>query len=140
MSTVEDNKEMVRRYFEEGLNNVDMTVIQDSLASEYIGYWATGEAVKRNEAEAVIKSTNKAFPDLHYTIETIVSDEDFVSTRVRVTATHKGEIMGIQPTGRVYTWEEAIFSRLQNGKISEEWQYLTSPSLFEQMKQNTSNN
>jgi len=41
-----------------------------------------------------------AFPDLHADIEDIIAEGDRVAIRVMCRGTHKGEIMGIAPTGR----------------------------------------
>ncbi len=39
-----------------------------------------------------------AFPDLHFDIDQIFGDGDFVATRWTATGTHRGELMGIKPT------------------------------------------
>ncbi len=41
-----------------------------------------------------------AFPDLHFDIDQIFGDGDFVATRWTATGTHRGELMGIKPTNR----------------------------------------
>jgi SnoaL-like polyketide cyclase len=38
-----------------------------------------------------------------------------------VKATHKGELLGIAPTGRRVRWDEVDVYRLSDGKITEEW-------------------
>lgn len=38
-----------------------------------------------------------------------------------VTGTHRGEYMGIPPTGRSVTYSEIIVFRFEDGRIAETW-------------------
>src|SRR5437763_10234946 len=42
----------------------------------------------------------RAFPDLHVTVEDVIAEGDKVVCRNMVTGTHRGEYMGIPPTGK----------------------------------------
>lgn len=62
-----------------------------------------------------------AFPDVHVTREFILVDEGIVVERAHATASHQGELMGVEPTGKPVTWTELHAYRIENGKISEVW-------------------
>jgi steroid delta-isomerase-like uncharacterized protein len=62
-----------------------------------------------------------AFPDMRYTIESIVAQDDRVAVLYSWTGTHAGSIGGIPATGRTVHATGAIFCRLANGKIVEQW-------------------
>jgi len=62
-----------------------------------------------------------AFPDLHVTIDDMFAEGDKVVQRWTVTATHKGELMGVPPTGKQITWSGITISRFADGKSVEDW-------------------
>ncbi len=58
-----------------------------------------------------------AFPDLRGKSETMVAEGDWVTERLTVSGTQKGEFLGIAPTGRKASWEVIAMYRLADGKI-----------------------
>jgi steroid delta-isomerase-like uncharacterized protein len=64
---------------------------------------------------------HRAFPDLHVTVEDVIAEGDKVVGRNSVTGTHRGEYMGIPPTGRSVTYNEIFIARFVNGRIAETW-------------------
>jgi predicted ester cyclase len=62
-----------------------------------------------------------AFPDLQVKVEDIFGAEDKVTVRLRISATHAGEFLGIQPTGKRVEYESTEVYRIADGKIVEEW-------------------
>jgi steroid delta-isomerase-like uncharacterized protein len=62
-----------------------------------------------------------AFPDMRYTVEDLIAEDDKVVDRISWQATHQGELMGIPPTGNTVTVTEMHISRIAEGKIVERW-------------------
>lgn len=62
-----------------------------------------------------------AFPDYKGEIESIVVEDDLVSLHFRWTGTHKGEFMGVKPTGKKFFRRTADVLRMKSGKIVEHW-------------------
>jgi predicted ester cyclase len=63
----------------------------------------------------------RAYPDLHITIEDMIEEGDKVVMRDTVTGTHRGELMGIAPTGRSVSYNEIFIARFEGGRIAETW-------------------
>ena len=74
----------------------------------------------------------RAFPDLHITVEDLIVEGDKVVSRNTVTGTHKGEYMGVPPTGRSITYNEIYIVRFAGGRLAETWGVV---DVFSQMKQ-----
>lgn len=62
-----------------------------------------------------------AFPDLHIEVEHLVADEDNVSFAYTVTGTHKGDFMGVAPTGTKISARGVQIGRFENAKLKERW-------------------
>jgi steroid delta-isomerase-like uncharacterized protein len=63
----------------------------------------------------------RAYPDLHVTVEDVITEGDKVVCRNVVTGTHQGEYMGLPPTGRSVTYNEIFIFRFDGGRIAETW-------------------
>jgi steroid delta-isomerase-like uncharacterized protein len=63
-----------------------------------------------------------ALPDLRAEEQAVIASDDLVAVRLVVTATHKGDLLGIPATGRSVQWDAVdIYRVTDDGKISEEW-------------------
>jgi len=80
-----------------------------------------------------ILSIHNAFPDIKYTLEDIVADEDRVAWRYLAQGTHIGRSMGISPTAKKVTVNGMIINRFIDGKIAEHWQIFDRLDMFQQI-------
>lgn len=62
-----------------------------------------------------------AFPDVHVEREFYITEGDIFMERARAVATHKGSLMGIEPTGKKIIWTELHAYRVEDGQITEVW-------------------
>ncbi len=62
-----------------------------------------------------------AFPDLKVTPEHITADENTVALAYTMQGTHKGDFMGIAPTGKPVKARGVQIARFENGKMVERW-------------------
>jgi len=76
---------------------------------------------------------NGAFPDVLVTEEDLIAGDDKVVERSSAVATHKGSLMGEQPTNKRIHWAEIHVYRLQDGKIREHWVEMAMMELLQQI-------
>ena len=62
-----------------------------------------------------------AFPDLHITPEHVDSTEDDIALAYTITGTHKGDFLGVAPTGKRISARGMQIARFEDGKIVERW-------------------
>jgi steroid delta-isomerase-like uncharacterized protein len=62
-----------------------------------------------------------AFPDTQITIEDLLAEGEKVSTRWTARSTHQGDMMGVPPSGNRVEVPGITISRIEGGKIVEEW-------------------
>jgi steroid delta-isomerase-like uncharacterized protein len=79
------------------------------------------EATGSQLAKEVFARLLEAYPDLHITIEDLIEEGDKVVARNTVTGTHRGDYMGIPPTGKSVTYNEIFIGRFADGRIAETW-------------------
>ena len=60
-----------------------------------------------------------AFPDIHGTVEHMLTEDNLVVVYLNWTGIHKGVFQGIPPTGKPITVRFANLYRIENGKIVE---------------------
>jgi predicted ester cyclase len=66
-----------------------------------------------------VQMYRRAFPDLTPTMLGICQEGDTVCVRWRMSGTHRGALLGIQPTGKKVSAEGINFDRYRNGKLVE---------------------
>jgi predicted ester cyclase len=104
-----ENKAMVHRLLE-AINTANMDVMDELFAPELAG-----------QAKQGFTAFRSAFPDWREDIVDLVAEEDKVVVRFKCSGTHRGEMMGIPPTGRRQEVDEVYFLRVEDGKFVEFW-------------------
>jgi steroid delta-isomerase-like uncharacterized protein len=74
-----------------------------------------------------------ALPDWHSDIEQLIGEGDTVVERFAASGTHRGELMGVPPTGKVLTLRGIQIFRIENGLIVERWGRLDEMGLLRQL-------
>jgi predicted ester cyclase len=75
-----------------------------------------------------------AFPDLRMTVEDLIAGGDKTVARVRVTGTHKGEFIGLPPTGAGADIEIIDIMRFDGaGLVCEHWGVADMLKLMQQL-------
>jgi predicted ester cyclase len=123
----DDNKALVRRYYDQVLNGGDLDAVGDFFANERIV-----EGIR-----AGCFSYFTAFPDVHCSIEELVAEGDKVFCRSTITGTHDGEYKGIPPTGRHVSTEAAEVFRIADGKFVGYWCLTNVAGLMRQLTEDT---
>ena len=132
MST-EENKAIVRRLLEEGFNQRNLALFDELYAPNFV-YHLGSTTIEGVEAFKQFTLMNIAsVPDLHFTIEDQVAEGDTVVTRWIVSGTHKGDLMGVPPTGKQATVTGIGINHFANGKIVENWTNMDVLGLLQQL-------
>ena len=130
-----ENKAISRRADEELFNQGNLDVADELFAPNFVYHdpaggeeWRGPESVKRYAA-----MLRAAFPDLRQTVEDQVAERDKVAYRWTARGTHKGELMGIAPTGNRVEFTGIAIARIQDGKIEEMWESYDALGLMRQL-------
>lgn len=107
----EDNKDVVRRYYDQVINGRDLDAVEEYFADERIVAGVRSGCF----------SYFQAFPDLHVSLEELIGEGDRVFLRSTLTGTHDGEYKGVPATGRQIATEAAEVFRIGDGKFVGYW-------------------
>jgi predicted ester cyclase len=129
----EQNIALVRQLFK-AIDAQDYRRFNELLAPGAILRGATPqENITADNSEQLLSSIYRALPDLAHSVEDIFSKGDKVVARALIQATHKGELMGIPPTGnRLGYYQFAIF-QIIDGKIKEGWRLTDNLGMMTQL-------
>ena len=116
----EENKALIRRYFE-ALSGKDKPA---AVVNRYI----TDEELKHHIAQFEV-----VFPGYQLTAEDMIAEGDKVVVRSTFHGTHKGDWMGIPPTGKQVTMPLILIYRIADGKIAEHWMQADTLGLLQQL-------
>ena len=124
MST-EENKALVRRVFE-AFNNQNLAVVDELLEERYAPAFVWHDAPPGFSPglagfKQAFTASWTAFPDGHWTIEDQIAEGDKVTTRYTGRGTHRGEFLGVPPTGKQASWTGIEIDRIEEDKIVETW-------------------
>ncbi len=130
-ATAEKNKSLLLRYFDE-MNKGNESYLDEYFAADYIYHGPAGE-LNVEDFKAMHSMFLFAFPDAIASVEDIIAVGDKVATRWKIRGTHKGELQGMAPTGKEVTITGIIITRVEGGKVVEEWEAFDQLSLMQQL-------
>jgi len=109
--SLEENKALVRREQEEL-----WTYTGDLDAAEELFAPEQAEAAGQEASDF-----RRGFPDVVSTIEDLIAEGDKVTARWRARATHRGEYVGVPPTGKEVEFTGISVYRIEGNRIAESW-------------------
>ena len=134
MSTLqEQNKNLIHRFFEVGINQNKLDVFDEIIAPNYVNYNLPAPAPGPEGLRQVVGMFKAGFPDLHATVEATIAEGDRVATRGYITGTHNGTFMNIPPTGKSIKLTFTDIWRIENGKAVENWVQMDMLGLMQQL-------
>jgi predicted ester cyclase len=130
----DDNKALIRTYVETIFNQQQVDRAGELVAPEYVDHAALpGQAPGLEGVKQKWAMYLAGIPDLRVTIEELVAEGDKVAVRRSYAGTHRGELLGIPPTGRPVRIGGISIFRLTGGKIAEQWEQLDRLALLQQL-------
>ena len=131
--SLEENKAVVRRYWEELWNGKNKRVLDDIVSENTKIHFAPGQAHQPPNFYVWFEHALASFPDVHFTVYDMFAEGDEVVARWSYEATHTGDFLGIPATGKRVTDYGINIFRVENGKIADMWINQDSLGLLQQL-------
>jgi steroid delta-isomerase-like uncharacterized protein len=138
MSTLEQNKEIVQRIFNEFWRAGKTSVLDQLLATDVTNHELSKEPVSgRNAykewANGFRQVTATGFPDMDIALDTLVAEGDFVAKRWTFRGTHSGDYMGLPASARQVVMAGVTIYRIQGGQVRETWWNYDALGMMQQL-------
>jgi len=129
------NKQLVQTFIQELFTNGDLDAVDRYLDPEFVNHDAPFPGAPDGPegmrlAAAVFR---QALPDWHSEVDQLIAEGDNVVERFTASGTHRGELMGAQPTGKTITLAGIQIFRIGGDKIVERWGRLDEVGLLHQL-------
>jgi steroid delta-isomerase-like uncharacterized protein len=134
---LEENKALVRRWFEQVWNQKKEAAIDEmfSRRAKAYGFPEPDSVVAGpEEFKRLHRDFCGAFPDLHVTLDDVVAEGDVVAVRWHVDATHKGDHLGFPASGRKASLTGSSFLIIGQGQILDGWNQMDMTALFRRLQ------
>lgn len=132
--SIEAMKKAVRTWIEEGFNQKNLAVFDTYFASELVNHGLPPMLPPNLEGTKMFAGAFiNAFPDIQVSIEDLVAENDQLVTRWSAHRTHKGELMGIPPTGTQVKMTGIAIDRFVGDKSVEHWEIVDQLGLMQQL-------
>lgn len=135
MTTLEENKKLIRMFIEEAVNKGNLAAADEYFTPDYVSHIPGAPPLPPGPGafKQVMAAWRKAFPDWHMTIEELLADGDKVCNRFTTTGTHKAKLWGIAATNKSMVVKGIEIHRIAGGKVAESWICDDVPSIMQQL-------
>ena len=116
-----DPKATIRRMFDEVINQGRLDVIDELFAEDYLDHGPMGDLPGRDAFRKMVAQWRESVPDVHCTVDNLVSEGDLIGWVVHASGTHTGDGLGFPATGRRFETSSANIGRFRDGKAVEHW-------------------
>jgi steroid delta-isomerase-like uncharacterized protein len=133
---VEENIQLMQRWFQEVWNEGRIQTIYDLLASNAVAKGQSGgesEIRGPEEFARFVQQIRAAFRDVKLQVEDIFGAKDEVVIRWSAVMTHTGDAFGVSATGKSVRTRGVTIARIENGKIIEGWDNWDQLGMLEQI-------
>jgi hypothetical protein len=139
-SQVEANIKMYTHVWDEILNKGNLDMFDTHFSANYtnktVSYTVNGPA----EGKEYFGAFLTGFSDINFVVDEVFGTGDRVVKRWSFTGTHSGEFSGIPATGKTITVRGVSVTRIADGKIAEELDYMDDLGFLQQLGAITTTN
>ena len=133
----EENKVLVRRWFEEVWNKGRSDAVNEMFADDGIAHGLADDSGNELRGPAGFKEFHakfrEAFPDIIVSVEDSISEGDLVAVRCSVRGKHSGHSLGFSATDAQVEFTGMSIVKIKDGKIVEAWNNFDFMNLYKQL-------
>lgn len=134
--TPEENKAIIRRYFEGAWGRGEDALIDEHVAEDAVLHDLVRQGLPPGRAgvRASLQAFRDGFPDMTVEMHDLIAEGDLVAFRFHSEGTHTGEMRGVLPTGRRASLDGLVLTRLRDGQIVEGWAELGLMDMLQELR------
>jgi predicted ester cyclase len=131
----EQNKTLVRRFYEEVENQGKLEIADELFAADFRDVYNSASPFPVTGIDGIKKLATALHEHLELMVEIkdLVAEGDRVVARISTTSTHKTPFFGVPPTGRKFVNEGVEIFRIVGGKLAERWVYIDRVPMMKEL-------
>jgi steroid delta-isomerase-like uncharacterized protein len=131
--SIETNKALVRRFYDQVLNGRRVEAIDELTVADYDEHdplpgQREGRDGLKDRVSMLVEGLAPTF-----TVEDVVAEGDRVVVRWTNSARHVGDFLGIPPTGRYCAIAGIDVYRIEDGQLAEHWHVIDQLAMLQQL-------
>jgi steroid delta-isomerase-like uncharacterized protein len=136
---LDENKAIIPRFAEEVQSQHNLDVVGDLMDTNMVDHYYEMQGLPQPNLNAVegfqrfYSGVLAAFPDVKADIHNMIAEGDLVATHKTLHCTHKGEFMGIPPTGKRVEVDVIDIFHIAEGKMVEYWGIINWTRVLQQL-------
>jgi steroid delta-isomerase-like uncharacterized protein len=132
---IEENKALVRRFYEEVWDRGNVEFAQEVFAEDYLRHdlRPSAAAPGPHGHRQIAAAFRAAFPDLRWHVDLLLAEGDLVAGRWTASGTSTGPWAGMAATGKHATFSGVNIFRIRDGKVVEIWNHRDDLGLAQQL-------
>ena len=129
------NKALIRRLYEEVWNQRKFEVINEIISPSHAlqAPNVAGSAIGPDAYKRQVLRFLEGYPDLHWTIEDTIAEEDKVVACWTISGTQRGEYLGILATNKKVSVDGITIHHIANGKIMDSYSNWDALGMMQQL-------
>lgn len=132
MSTAE-NKVFAHRILDEIFSQGNLSNVHELFSLDIVIHDPDKELRGLEQVKQGIMRLREAFPNLHYTAEDTIAEDDKVVIRFTGRGTQRGEFRGVPATGKDMTYTGILILRFVEKKVVDYWAVSDALGIYRQL-------
>jgi steroid delta-isomerase-like uncharacterized protein len=135
-NTLEANKALFRRWFEEVWNQGRPDAVAEMMAEDCVNHGLSEDGQPLRGAADFMPFHTKfreAFPGVEVVVEDLVAEGDKVAGRCSVRGEHVGDSLGFKATGTTAEFDGIAIAQVRDGKFVETWNNFDFMKMYKQL-------
>ena len=137
--TLESNKALMRRWFEEVWNQGRAEAISELMSEDCVNHGLSGDpdSPLRGATGFLPFHTQfrDAFPHIEVVVEDVIAEGDKVVARCSVRGKHEGDSLGFKATEAMVDFDGIGIARVKDGMFVESWNSFDFATMYRQLGQ-----
>jgi len=134
--TPTDHPKSIAEKLINGLNEQDPEIYEKLCADNYASFFPSNSKIAMTKAQELKNAQMawKAFPDLKWSINDMIAEDNKVAMRFTITGTHQKDWGGITAKGNVINVGGTMILEIEQGKIVRKYEDMNVADLVGQMQ------
>src|ERR1700735_2816320 len=116
----QDNASIVRSFVDEVITKVNIEAAAHYVWEDVVEQVPLpGQSPGLDGLKDILRAMRAGFPEIVFSIQEQIAEDDKVASRFEWTGTHHGEFLGIPATGRPVRVWGMVIDRLEDGRIQD---------------------